>query len=745
MSSYTDKKRLMLSEVANIMERRIAESVKYDSEGERIERSLYQHAEDIQIMEVTLRRKKKSILSSLFRDLQSGMRDVVIDAVVKVFTSLEDLHPSLHHIIQNMLNKSILYTLTNMSDERISRIKQRLETSVYDKGENVWVHIVKTCFITSFSNRLTAWIQENVIEIRDSKNASQELREAMSSFTRRRAIHLIEWSMEKINLMLEALMHFPEEDAIAVVREYTKKIGEYIKEDIPKEVHAEFDVMWRKVWEEQEAVIKEIVTWIHKALRKLAVEIENSTQNLKKELIDRFGNWGAVETNITEWVDELINVLDNAERSIYKAAGLYEVAADSRKVIKSLNFSAEVIQNYLNNLQQDNTKKIIANFLLRNALSYTDLKIWDITQYLDEKKRKTLDLIAQVQSKPKRKRSEIGASILSELRGIGKDFVTYGERRLSIDDAVGIAKEELRQIFNGAAIICAEEGREIENREEIQDAIAEFTEALESMLSNWLAGIWNTLVAKIKISTATANLLKNDILSNIKVLYGNLLDAAETATTTRSRITAYQVRNIIREYLLTQIGKHIEISSKETLDAIYESLTGLDILAGRVFNAFNEFYSEFISPPLTIFYISTLLDDFFLMGTEMDTNPNSCFWSPSLAYAIPSVIVATNVAVAFVFVTKQGKFIEELGLQPGQVVAVNTSKFTDLHKIGNLVLRCLIYVNWNGDLSWYHKGNTYGAWAEKAADLFDDFFSKHFEGKKIKLKESEWICDKPPQ
>lgn len=326
---------------------------------------------------------------------------------------------------------------------------------------------------------------------------------------------------------------------------------------------------------------------------------------------------------------------------------------------------------------------------------------------------------------------------------LSKLTVRFEGRELTIDDILEIAKGELRRAFGNDKIAFA-----VPVKGGVTEAALGYIERVEKMLENWLFGKERTFdfflnrATKIKEDEGMRERLQRDLLNFLSERAGEfaaLLMAGASASEFKKFIT-----DLLQEFISTSIPQ--EYFRVPIGDAI-AYLRGINVIAGNLATLAKRIATAEVKGNWLVYYISTDLEDYTAIGTSVDANPNSCFWTGLGKHSIPSILVATNVAVCYVYMFDNEDALREMGVEPPEQGIVKfTPKLPPWATRADVIGRTLIIVNPSGRITKQEGANTYITYDQRSIanlvwGILNSILQKEFGG--VRLTPTNWAYRMP--
>lgn len=325
-----------------------------------------------------------------------------------------------------------------------------------------------------------------------------------------------------------------------------------------------------------------------------------------------------------------------------------------------------------------------------NSLINTRDEVWSLVRQLENMGFEMEELMD---------RSEAAEELLRQLR---ETEIHYEGKKYDVDAILQLAKQELRAAIGGDAVTFVAPtggtvGKEI--------AAQGYMDRVLKLIEDWLFGkVGKQGAFAFFLAQAAKDPTSLERWNNLWYFFKSEDFKDKVARLLAVGASAREFKGLLQEVLLAfmeQNREELKVSPQDAL-AYWKNL---NVLAGNLATL-----AKRITVPTDVeylvYYISTLDKDFAKLGTDADANPKSCFWAEIGKHSIPSILVATNVAVCYVFFIHSEVRLRELGIEPptGDYQRVEVS---DIWQLGEADGRTLIFVDQEGKITKIRERNTY--------------------------------------
>jgi len=285
-------------------------------------------------------------------------------------------------------------------------------------------------------------------------------------------------------------------------------------------------------------------------------------------------------------------------------------------------------------------------------------------------------------------RQEAAAGFIEDL----KEFEYEGK---TVEDVLKETKRELREAFGGDAVAFAVPFRDIEK------AFRGYWDRILKMLNNWLydkVQAFQHFISKIygELPPEKMEQWRRQLDEKInQFLLPSLLGLFY-----EDGVTKENVKALLKLVLETAMQEYfLEVPPRKKVVEALAYWKGLDTLVGNLTSLLQGISVGAEEEGYLVYYLSTRMEDYINIGTEMDANPNSCFWGRLGSQSIPSILVGLNVAVCYVFHIEDAETLKYAGGTPPEAGGI--ARFqprVSLWDVGELAGRCLIIVDDEGKI-----------------------------------------------
>lgn len=454
---------------------------------------------------------------------------------------------------------------------------------------------------------------------------------------------------------------------------------------------------------------------------------------------------------VKEWLKDFKKIAATVASPLSEARSLGE-GGDTKQYTKLLRVVKSGLEELKKKLSEDSIKAAFLDYIL--ARKHPHIIDTSFVDYLTNVLMQIDDVSSIFEEfPPKQKRYYLALDTIKLLRNKGEKLLEIPEEGVSysIDDILAMSKGDIRRVFGGDAILYVK--RIATTNTTLSDVERQqLRHNIIQVFVSWAKSRVPIVKQYTNLPDEIAKQIEKAVTNQEKV--GEALVDAFAKNEGKDITHAIVVDEMVK--FLSQLMRECNLSEEQiqrTLFAWSKLKETANIIAAYLQGLFLRAY--------IITYISTILDDFLMLGTEFDKNPKSCFWTTPQSHAIPSIVVATNVAVGFAFIVRDANALKSIGLAEDKVITVKKSWFDKLRNVGELVVRFLVHSSalsarpyGEYRLHIHDNGNIYGVkvWMEIVKTVVEDFLQTSIlrriemlqKKEDFKMRGTRWNYKSPP-
>lgn len=332
---------------------------------------------------------------------------------------------------------------------------------------------------------------------------------------------------------------------------------------------------------------------------------------------------------------------------------------------------------------------------------------------------------------------------------IGAIYDTFFDDEFTIEDILEETKEEIRRALGGNSVAFV-----VHSGAVTQSRVHEYY--FNDLMEKWAFGgdgAFDHFVTKVygeKLAPADLENMKTLFKYWLKEGFFNTVSPLSTLGAVTPKEADKLLVAALKE-IVEKIFAAFPPPKKIPVDDAVAYFKGRREFANNIVATLTKVKQKDAPPSFLVFYITTDLEDYLYLGTELDAHPTSCFWTDAGNHSIPSILVGRNVAVCYVFYTTDETLLAKANIPipkpPNEIVEQVNPNIDAIRQQLKVVGRTLIVVDANGRVTKTKRGNTYTDFlppnmsAHAVWGVLRHIIDRKFAN--VRLKETEWYYIPP--